>query len=191
MYRIKKPLNRRGRRGNQKEHFIFLCGLRAFALRILFFQGHCFYPVHPVHPVKILLFLGHCCPNGFFQKPTLDKSDLFYIFHFRNIQVKLWIPMDLAIGIVTLNAKFIHSSLSLRYLRNAARFAGYKNVWIQEYVINQPLWKIAAEIHKRNPDVIGVSIYIWNRTQSFQLIELLKKQNPAISIVIGGPEGSF
>ena len=36
--------------------------------------------------------------------------------------------MNPSIGIVTLNAKFIHSSLSLRYLRNAARRAGFKNV---------------------------------------------------------------
>lgn len=99
--------------------------------------------------------------------------------------------MDLSIGIITLNAKFIHSSLSLRYLRNSARAAGYNNVWIQEFVINQPVWKIAAEIHKRKPDVIGISIYIWNRTPSFQLIELLKKQCPTLSIVIGGPEVSF
>ncbi len=99
--------------------------------------------------------------------------------------------MNLSIGIITLNAKFIHSSLSLRYLRNSARAAGYNNVWIQEFVINQPVWKIAAEIHKRKPDVIGISIYIWNRTPSFQLIELLKKQCPTLSIVIGGPEVSF
>lgn len=97
----------------------------------------------------------------------------------------------MSIGIITLNARFIHSSLSLRYLRNAARSAGHNNVWIREYVINQPLWKIAAEIHQRKPDVLGVSIYIWNRTQSLQLIELLKKQNPGLSIVIGGPEVSF
>lgn len=99
--------------------------------------------------------------------------------------------MDLSIGIVTLNAKFIHASLSLRYLRNAALRAGYRNVWIQEYVVNQPVWKIAADIHKRKPDVVGVGVYIWNRTQSFQLIELLKKQNPALSIAVGGPEVSF
>ena len=52
--------------------------------------------------------------------------------------------MNPSIGIVTLNAKFIHSSLSLRYLRNAARRAGFENVWIQEFIINQPVWKIAG-----------------------------------------------
>lgn len=98
---------------------------------------------------------------------------------------------DLSIGLVTLNAKFIHTSIGIRYLRNAARTAGFSGVWIQEFIINQPLWKIAAEIQKRKPDVLGVSIYIWNRVQSFELIERLKKQNPNLSIVVGGPEVSF
>jgi len=96
-----------------------------------------------------------------------------------------------SIGLITLNAKFIHSSLSLRYLRNASRNAGYENVWIREFVINQPVWKIAAEIQKLKPEVLGVGIYIWNRSQSLELIERLQKQMPGLKIVVGGPEVSF
>jgi anaerobic magnesium-protoporphyrin IX monomethyl ester cyclase len=99
--------------------------------------------------------------------------------------------MKRSIGLITLNAKFIQTALSLRYLRNAARTAGFQNVWIQEFVINQPVWKIAAEIQQRRPDILGLSIYIWNRQQSFELIERLKKQTPELEIVIGGPEVSF
>jgi anaerobic magnesium-protoporphyrin IX monomethyl ester cyclase len=99
--------------------------------------------------------------------------------------------MKRSIGLITLNAKFIHSSLSLRYLRNASRSAGYQNVWIREFVINQPIWKIAAEIQKLKPDVLGVGIYIWNRSQSLELIERLKKQMPHLKIAVGGPEVSF
>ncbi len=96
-----------------------------------------------------------------------------------------------SIGLVTINAKYIHSSLSLRYLRNAARMAGHKDVWIQEFALGQPIWKISAEILKKKPRVLGIGIYIWNRAQSFELIERLKKQAPEIDIVIGGPEVSF
>ena len=99
--------------------------------------------------------------------------------------------MQRSIGLITLNAKFIHSSLSLRYLRNASRNAGYQNVWIREFVINQPIWKIAAEIQKLQPDVLGVGIYIWNRSQSLELIERLTKQMPHLKIAVGGPEVSF
>ncbi len=99
--------------------------------------------------------------------------------------------MALSVGLVTLNAKFIHSSLSIRYLRNAARRAGFADTWIQEHVIQQPVWKTAAQILKHKPDVLGISVYIWNRAQSFELIERLKKQNPELKIAVGGPEVSF
>ena len=99
--------------------------------------------------------------------------------------------MQHSIGLITLNAKFIHASLGLRYLRNVARDEGHKNVWIKEFVINQPVWKIASEIQKLKPDILGIGIYIWNRNQSFELIERLQKQNPNLKIVIGGPEVSF
>lgn len=99
--------------------------------------------------------------------------------------------MNLKVGIVTLNAKYIHTSLSLRYLRNAARNAGFENTWISEYEIDKPVWKIAADIQNKKPDVVGVSVYIWNRIQSFQLIEILKKQNPDLILIVGGPEVSF
>ncbi|QPJ62881.1 MAG: DUF4080 domain-containing protein [Candidatus Nitronauta litoralis] len=99
--------------------------------------------------------------------------------------------MQPSIGLITLNAKFIHSSLSLRSLRNAARNAGYHSAWIREFTINQPIWKIAAEVQKQNPDILGISIYIWNRQKSLELIEMLQKQKPEIKIVVGGPEVSF
>jgi len=99
--------------------------------------------------------------------------------------------LNRSIGLITLNAKFIHSSLSLRYLRNASREAGYQNVWIREFVINQPIWKIAAEIQKLQPEILGVGIYIWNRSQSLELIERLQKQMPELKIAVGGPEVSF
>ena len=91
--------------------------------------------------------------------------------------------MSPSIGLVTLNAKFIHSSLSIRYLRNVTKNAGFDNVWIQEFVISQPIWKVAAEILSKKPNILGISIYIWNRGQSFELIERLKKQDPSIRIV--------
>ena len=99
--------------------------------------------------------------------------------------------MHPSIGLITLNAKFIHSSLSLRSLRNAARNAGYASTWIREFTINQPIWKVAAEIQNHNPDILGISIYIWNRQKSLELIEILQKQKPDLKIVVGGPEVSF
>ncbi|MCH8842224.1 MAG: DUF4080 domain-containing protein [SAR324 cluster bacterium] len=98
---------------------------------------------------------------------------------------------DASIGLVTLNAKFVHVALSVRYLRNAARSAGYANVWIREFTIQIPVWKMAADIQAMAPAVVGFSIYIWNREATFALIELLKKQIPSLITVVGGPEVSF
>ncbi|HKI96893.1 MAG TPA: DUF4080 domain-containing protein [bacterium] len=98
---------------------------------------------------------------------------------------------EASIGLVTLNSKYVHTALSLRYLRNAARAAGFAHTWIAEYTIQTPLWKAAAELMARRPAVLGFSVYIWNRRQTLDLIELVKKQQPQVLIVVGGPEVSF
>jgi anaerobic magnesium-protoporphyrin IX monomethyl ester cyclase len=100
-------------------------------------------------------------------------------------------PADLSIGLVTLNARYVHLALSLRCLRNAARAAGFAGTWIAEYTIQTPLWKVAAELLARRPAVLGFSVYIWNRRETLELVERLKKADPALRIVLGGPEVSF
>jgi anaerobic magnesium-protoporphyrin IX monomethyl ester cyclase len=104
-------------------------------------------------------------------------------------------PSPLSIGLVTLNAKYVHVALSLRYLRNAARAAGFGDVWLREYTLKTPGWKMAAELSALTPKgkrtVLGFSVYIWNRLETFALIERLKKQDPTLVIVVGGPEVSF
>lgn len=97
----------------------------------------------------------------------------------------------LSIGIVTLNSSYVQTALALRCLRNAAREAGFSGTWIAEYTARTPAWKIAAELMARRPRVLGFSVYIWNRAETLALIELLKKQDPKLLIVIGGPEVSF
>jgi len=99
--------------------------------------------------------------------------------------------LEASIGLITLNSRYIHLALSLRCLRNAAREAGFRNVWLAEYTIHAPLWKLAAEVSARRPAVLGFSVYIWNREPTLALIERLKQQDPSLVIVVGGPEVSF
>jgi radical SAM superfamily enzyme YgiQ (UPF0313 family) len=98
---------------------------------------------------------------------------------------------EVSIGLVTLNSKYVHIALALRCLRNAARDAGFAGTWLAEYTIQTPLWKVAAELMARRPAVLGFAIYIWNRRQTLDLIELVKKQHPGLLVVVGGPEVSF
>ena len=89
----------------------------------------------------------------------------------------------------TLNAKYIHSSLALRYLRSAIH--EQHHVRLLEYTIHDPLDLIVADIFEEEPDVIGLSCYIWNIESIKKLIPLLKKVLPDVFILLGGPEVSY
>lgn len=90
--------------------------------------------------------------------------------------------------LATLNAKYTHSSLALRYLSQAA--AGF-NIETVEYNINQDLAQISADLSARKPQVLGLSCYIWNITQVLQIVSDLRLVHPHLTVVLGGPEVSF
>ncbi len=101
----------------------------------------------------------------------------------------------------TLNARFIHASLGLRYLKaNLDRHgrAGLQNLClIREYTIKRPPEDIAADLLEAlgrteagYKQILGLGVYIWNVAQTEKLIRLLKHQRPGLIIVLGGPEVS-
>jgi len=89
----------------------------------------------------------------------------------------------------TLNAKYIHMSLALRYLK---AYCG-KNfpVEIAEYTIKDPAMNIVSDLFQKRPDVLGFSCYIWNIEETVVIIKMLKKIMPGLTIVLGGPEVSY
>lgn len=92
--------------------------------------------------------------------------------------------------ITTLNSKFIHSSLSVRYLKSFCK-EDVPNIIVQEYTINQNTDLITGEIFKEKPDVVAFSCYIWNISESLEIAKRLKIVNPDTKIIFGGPEVSF
>ena len=100
-----------------------------------------------------------------------------------------------AIVLATLNAKYIHASLGLRYLlanMDLHGGAGLKaQTQLREFVIAQPPLLIVEQLLALNPRVIGLGVYIWNVTETTQVVRLLKAMRPDINIVLGGPEVSF
>lgn len=92
--------------------------------------------------------------------------------------------------ITTLNAKYIHTSLSIRYLKYYVKNE-FPNVEIEEYTINQNIDYIIGKIFKKDVDVIAFSCYIWNIDMILQISEALKLLKPNIKIILGGPEVSF
>jgi anaerobic magnesium-protoporphyrin IX monomethyl ester cyclase len=91
--------------------------------------------------------------------------------------------------ITTLNAKYIHTSLALRYLK--AFCQEDFEVDLVEYTIKDPAMNVVSDLFQRKPDVIGFSCYIWNIEETIQIISMLKKVMPEVKIVLGGPEVSY
>lgn len=95
------------------------------------------------------------------------------------------------IVLASLSAKFIHSSLALRYLTRFADNGARHNLQTMEFTINQRLEFIADELFRQQPDVILFSCYIWNVEMLKQLCPLLKKIMPDCMLGFGGPEVSY
>jgi len=92
--------------------------------------------------------------------------------------------------LVTLNARYQHSSFGLRYL-----YANLKELQarsrILEFTISQGAKDIAEKILVCNPRVVGFGVYIWNTVQTQEVVSVLKKLRPNLLIVLGGPEVSY
>ncbi|BEP28628.1 B12-binding domain-containing radical SAM protein [Helicovermis profundi] len=95
--------------------------------------------------------------------------------------------------LTTLNARFTHSSLALRYLKayndkiNSTEF----DVDIREFTINQHKDYILKELFTGKHDMVAFSCYIWNIDMILEIAKNLKKVSPKVKIILGGPEVSF
>ncbi len=92
--------------------------------------------------------------------------------------------------LTTLNARYSHSSLGLRYL--LANLKELKNeAEILEFVINSSVQTIAEQILEKKPKIIGIAVYIWNAFDIGELVRIIKRVSPQTIVVLGGPEVSF
>ena len=106
-----------------------------------------------------------------------------------------------AIVLTTLNAKYIHAALGLRYLlANMAKHGSDElrsHTVLREFTIARPAAEIVSELLETlgeatggTPQIIGFGIYIWNVAASTEVIRQLRQARPALKIVLGGPEVS-
>lgn len=90
----------------------------------------------------------------------------------------------------TLNARYIHSSLGLRYLY--ANLEDLKNqAAIFEMTIDARPIDVVEKILKMEPRIVGFGVYIWNIEQTTYVVSLLKQVSPQTIVVVGGPEVSY
>ncbi len=92
--------------------------------------------------------------------------------------------------LTTLHSKFIHGSLALPYL---AGYCGAEAGELQllEFTVHEPKDSVLAALLEQQPDVVAFSVYLWNRRETFELIDTLTTAAPQLRTVVGGPEVSF
>ncbi|MBA2610929.1 MAG: DUF4080 domain-containing protein [Bacteroidetes bacterium] len=89
--------------------------------------------------------------------------------------------------LTTLNAKYIHTNLAIRLLYELNH--AHKGLEWKEFTIKEPKEDIAKECAEF--DVVAFSCYIWNITQTLEVIKKIKAYNPNTKILLGGPEVSY
>jgi radical SAM superfamily enzyme YgiQ (UPF0313 family) len=89
----------------------------------------------------------------------------------------------------TLNARYIHASFGLRYL--LANLGPLRaESCLLEFDIQQRPVDVAEAILAREPKIVGLGVYIWNVTETCQVVATLKRVRPELIVVLGGPEVS-
>ncbi|MEO7496495.1 MAG: DUF4080 domain-containing protein [Massilia sp.] len=90
----------------------------------------------------------------------------------------------------TLNARYAHASLGLRYL--LANMGDLQSqTRLQEFVIGAKTTEIVERLLAHAPKIIGFGVYIWNVDETTKVVAMLKRVAPEIVIVLGGPEVSY
>lgn len=93
--------------------------------------------------------------------------------------------------LTTLNAKYVHTNLALKYLYCVAKEAADDaDIELREFTINNEMHYVYGEILRGGYDWVGFSCYIWNIEQTLALTADLKKARPEMRILLGGPEVS-
>jgi len=96
----------------------------------------------------------------------------------------------MTIVLSTLNARYAHASLGLRYLlANMGELQAQTR--LQEFVIGTRTADLAEKLLAAKPSIIGFGVYIWNVEETAKLVALLKRVAPEVVIVLGGPEVSY
>jgi radical SAM superfamily enzyme YgiQ (UPF0313 family) len=91
--------------------------------------------------------------------------------------------------LATLNARYSHASLGLRYLL-ANMGALRTQTQLLEFTIKQRPIDIVEQLLAARPRIIGLGVYIWNARESAEVVALLKCIRPEVTVVLGGPEVS-
>ncbi len=94
------------------------------------------------------------------------------------------------ITLTTLNARYSHTSMGLRYLlANLGPLQQQSK--IVEFTIQQRPLDIVEALLATQAKIIAIGVYIWNVTETTEVVTLLKAVSPETTLILGGPEVSY
>ena len=95
----------------------------------------------------------------------------------------------MSIILTTLNARYSHASLGLRYLH--ANLGDLRDrTRVLEFVIGLNPSIIVERLLCFKPRILGFGVYIWNVSETTAVVALLRRIAPEVKIILGGPEVS-
>jgi radical SAM superfamily enzyme YgiQ (UPF0313 family) len=94
------------------------------------------------------------------------------------------------IVLATLNAKYSHAAFGLRYLM-ANLGPLQARAQLLEFDIHQRPLDIVEALVAQRPRIVGLSVYIWNAALMTEVVALLKRVEPRLTVILGGPEVSY
>ena len=95
----------------------------------------------------------------------------------------------MSIVLSTLNARYSHASLGLRYLlANMGELTPLTH--LQEFVIGVRAADVVEKLLAYEPKLVGFGVYLWNVDELTHIVALLKRVAPEVVVVLGGPEVS-
>lgn len=92
--------------------------------------------------------------------------------------------------LIAINARFVHTNPALFYLKRYIRDLDFET-HIEEFTIKEDPFLISKRICSNSPDIIAISVYIWNSAIVDKIIPDIKEKLPWCKIILGGPEVAF
>ena len=100
--------------------------------------------------------------------------------------------MSLRLTLTGLASQYIHMPLAPFCLKKAVDESGLDvHTTICDLNINDTQEDLLHRVMATQPDVLGLSLYIWNRECAARLIRRVKALRPEVVVIVGGPEATF
>ncbi len=90
-----------------------------------------------------------------------------------------------------LNAKYIHTNIAIRFIKEYCSGRINSEIVLKEYTINNYIDDIVQDLFTQKPDIIAFSCYIWNIEMIRKISTIIRIILPDIKIIYGGPEVTY